>query len=73
MKEDAIVVSIEDNGSGFLTKFPLFEPFHSTDPDSTGLGLTTVKELIEAHGGIVLASSSAMGGACIKMYIPLRR
>ncbi len=46
-----IHIEIQDNGPGFQTGFPVFEPFHSTDPSSTGLGLATVKELIEAHGG----------------------
>lgn len=66
-----VKIQIEDNGPGFLPGFPLFEPFNSTDPQSTGLGLSTVKELIEKHGGTVMAGKSPLGGACIECIIPL--
>ena len=66
-----VKIQIEDNGPGFLPGFPLFEPFNSTDPQSTGLGLSTVKELIEKHGGTVMAGKSSLGGACIECIIPL--
>lgn len=67
----AVLVKIEDTGSGFPPKFPVFEPFNSTDPQSTGLGLATVKELVEKHGGVIVAHSSPLGGACIEFTIPV--
>jgi signal transduction histidine kinase len=66
-----IEVKISDSGPGFPPLFPVFEPFQSTDPQSTGLGLATVKELIEAHGGSVSASSGGRAGAVIILEIPL--
>jgi signal transduction histidine kinase len=66
-----VVIRIEDNGPGFLPSFPLFEPFNSTDPQSTGLGLSTVKELIEKHGGGITTGKSSLGGACIVCTMPL--
>lgn len=64
-------IKIEDNGPGFLPSFPLFEPFNSTDPQSTGLGLSTVKELIEQHGGNITTKKSSLGGACIECTMPI--
>lgn len=66
-----VTVEIEDNGPGFPPNFPIFEPFASTDPQSTGLGLSTVKELIEKHGGTIQADKSMLGGACIKITLPI--
>lgn len=62
-------ISIIDDGPGFQPGFPVFEPFHSTDPGSTGLGLATVRELIEAHDGRV--SLHRGGGAHIEIDMPI--
>jgi signal transduction histidine kinase len=64
------LIEIADNGPGFPANFPIFEPFQSTDPQSTGLGLATVKELIEAHNGTIEASHSVAGGAYIGITLP---
>lgn len=65
-----VVVRIEDDGPGFPPQFPVFEPFHSTNPQSSGLGLTTVKELVEQHGGKIQTCESSLGGACLEIRIP---
>lgn len=64
-----IHIAIQDNGPGFQPGFPVFEPFHSTDPSSTGLGLATVKELIEAHGGHIWMTPCE--GSRIEMELPV--
>ena len=61
-----IVIEISDTGPGFPTNFPLFEPFQSTDPQSTGLGLATVKELVEAHRGKIVPLTNPDGRAIIR-------
>ena len=66
---DEVLVIVEDSGPGFPPNFPIFEPFNSTDPQSTGLGLSTVKELVEKHGGEIIARSSPLGGACVEFSI----
>jgi len=64
-----IYIAMQDNGPGFPIGFPVFEPFHSTDPSSTGLGLATVKELIVAHGGNIWMTRGE--GSCIEMEFPV--
>ena len=65
----SVHVTITDNGPGFQPNFPLFEPFYSTNPDSMGLGLATVKELIEAHKGSI-QTQAVNNGASIRIEIP---
>ena|ERR1035437_4745187 len=64
-----VVIDVLDNGSGFSKDFPVFEPFQSTDPQGTGLGLATVKELIDAHGGLIEAFNETTGGAHIRITL----
>lgn len=49
----AIRLSIIDNGPGFSSKLltRAFEPYITTKPRGTGLGLPMVKKIVEEHGG----------------------
>ena len=67
-----VLIRIEDNGPGFPSNFPVFAPFNSTDPQHTGLGLATVKENLEAHGGTVrLRENDGIPGACFELTLPV--
>ena len=52
---EAIRVMILDDGPGLTSEAldHLFEPFFSTKPQGTGLGLSMVKQIVEAQGGRV--------------------
>ena len=69
---NAVIVLFEDDGPGFPPEFPIFRPFVTTDPRGTGLGLATVKEVVEAHGGTIEAGNSAEAGAFILIRLPLK-
>jgi signal transduction histidine kinase len=66
---EAIVLTVSDNGIGIMAEaLPrIFEPFvqdqHAVvfDGAGLGLGLTVVRELVDAHGGSVVASSAGRG------------
>lgn len=67
-----LLVAIYDDGPGFPSDFPVFEPFQTTNTNSTGLGLATVKELVEAHGGQIRSvPHCSLGGACVEFELPL--
>lgn len=54
-KEKTLVMTIEDNGTGFPEHIlaHAFEPYITTKETGTGLGLPMVKKIIEEHGGWV--------------------
>jgi len=54
---DRLVLSVVDTGHGVPedVREQLFEPFVTTRPDGTGLGLAVVREIAEAHGGAACA------------------
>lgn len=69
-----IVCSVQDNGAGIPLEMlaRVFDKL-ATDPekDGTGLGLTIVKQIIEAHGGTVTAESEHGAGATFQFTLPL--
>jgi len=59
---------VADDGSGLPEgRDDLFEPGVSTRTDGTGLGLTIVRDLVEAHGWAVAATESEAGGTRVEI------
>ncbi|HEV3094241.1 MAG TPA: ATP-binding protein [Solirubrobacteraceae bacterium] len=73
-----IELAVEDNGPGIAPeqRERVFDRFHRTDSardrasGGTGLGLAIVRAIAEAHGGSVVAASSAEGGARVAFELP---
>jgi signal transduction histidine kinase len=67
-----ITIRFEDNGPGIppdqMTR--LFQPFHTTKPGGTGLGLALVHRVIEAHGGEVRVDGRRSLGAAFTIALP---
>lgn len=72
--EDEIRVSVEDRGPGLATETAgrIFEPFFSTKPEGTGMGLAICRSIIESHDGRIWAMESASGGAIFQFTIRVR-
>lgn len=53
------VISISDNGSGIdQSEFPnLFQPFYTTKPGGSGVGLSLSRQIVRSHGGDLLLQS----------------
>ena len=49
----------------------LFEPFSTTKPGGTGLGLAASLEIARAHGGDLIALSSVAAGASFVLRLPI--
>jgi nitrogen fixation/metabolism regulation signal transduction histidine kinase len=65
-------VTITDNGAGFPEALMkrAFEPYVTTKPKGTGLGLVIVKKIVEEHGGSVGISNVAPHGARVTLTFP---
>ncbi|MCX7966156.1 MAG: PAS domain S-box protein, partial [Syntrophorhabdaceae bacterium] len=69
-----IQIFISDNGPGVSPEYLpfIFDPFFSVKKKGTGLGLTNVKRIIEAHNGSVTASLKKPKGMCFNITLPLK-
>jgi nitrogen fixation/metabolism regulation signal transduction histidine kinase len=66
-----VVLMIADNGAGFPPEIMAnaFEPYVTTKPKGTGLGLPIVKKIIEEHGGKISLANRETGGAEIRITL----
>jgi signal transduction histidine kinase len=71
LKPDEIVIAVEDHGVGIPPESAkkIFEPFFSTKPHGTGLGLALCRSIVEAHDGHLWAGNSAQGGAVFQFTL----
>ncbi|HEY4243235.1 MAG TPA: protoglobin domain-containing protein [Kofleriaceae bacterium] len=68
-----LVIRVRDRGPGIAPEIRrrVFEPFFSTKPMGTGMGLAVVDALVSQHGGaIALVSDHA--GTCAEVRLPAR-
>ena len=66
-----ILVAVEDHGPGIAPEIAarMFEPFFSTKPQGTGMGLAICRGIIEAHDGKIWAENSVRGGATLQFTV----
>ena len=67
----AVELSVADNGPGVPpdARATMWDPFVSTKPGGSGLGLPTVRKIVEAHGGRVHCESGP-GGTTFRIALP---
>lgn len=69
------LLEVRDDGEGITSEHQeqIFEPFFSTRDDGigTGLGLSTVKGIVERAGGHVCVESGGDGGATFRVFLPI--
>jgi len=74
--KQAVRLAVEDNGPGFAANIlrRAFEPYVTTKPSGTGLGLAMVRKIVEEHGArIELNNRSVAAGGGASVTIVFRR
>ncbi|MDJ0942734.1 MAG: ATP-binding protein [Kiloniellales bacterium] len=73
--EDHFEILVLDNGPGIApeTLSQVFEPLFSTKSGAVGLGLPTVKQIMEQHGGGVEVTSTQGSGTQVRLWMPIKQ
>ena len=68
-----VILIFKDNGRGIQKDHlnRIYEPFFTGHLGGTGLGLTIVKKIIEAHGGDIHIESESHKGTTVKVRLPI--
>jgi signal transduction histidine kinase len=69
---DGVVLRVRDDGPGIpeAVQQRIFEPFFTTRAEGTGMGLATVRKLVERQGGRVDLEASGPEGTCFRLWLP---
>jgi two-component system sensor histidine kinase HydH len=72
LQKDNLCVNVTDTGVG-IEKMDLpriYDPYFTSKPAGTGLGLAVVQKIMEAHGGKVEVESNAGVGTKVRLHFP---
>ncbi len=72
LRDGAVELRVADTGTGIAVadRAHLFEPFFTTRPDGTGLGLALCREIVLRHGGRI-ELEPADAGTAFRVLLPL--
>ncbi|PCJ21918.1 MAG: PAS domain-containing sensor histidine kinase [Gammaproteobacteria bacterium] len=70
-----LLLHVSDNGPGISDhdKSKIMEPFFTTKSTGTGLGLSVVRAIVRAHGGVFSLNPQVRTGAGFIIQLPLRQ
>ena len=72
LRDQQVMLDIIDTGEGMTpeTQSKMFDAFYSTKSDGSGLGLPTVRKIIEAHRGSIICESELGQGTRFSISLP---
>jgi signal transduction histidine kinase len=73
-RDGGLVLSVVDDGPGMQRDVlaRATEPFVTTKPDGTGMGLAIARAVIGEEGGALRMANGQGGGLCVEMIFPAR-
>jgi PAS domain S-box-containing protein len=71
--EGQLFISISDTGVGLPAESSdrIFDAFHTTKPQGTGMGLAITRSILESHGGRIWATPNRGAGATFHFTLPV--
>ena len=71
--EGHLVISISDTGEGLPVENTerIFDAFHTTKPQGTGMGLAITRSIVESYGGRIWATANKGAGATFHFTLPI--
>ena len=68
-----LVVEVADTGPGMAPDLTdrIFNPFFTTKPQGSGLGLAVVRKIVDAHEGRIDVTSAVNQGTCFTVTLPV--
>jgi signal transduction histidine kinase len=68
-----VAIEVHDEGPGISEDDleRIFSPFFTTKPQGTGLGLSIVRKVVDAHDGIIEATSALGRGTTFRVTLPV--
>ncbi len=72
---DQVELAVSDTGKGMESEVieQIFDPFYTTKQRGTGIGLYTVRSIVESHGGTVEVESRIGEGTTFRIRWPARK
>ncbi len=72
---EAVMLEVQDDGPGVPPEVQerLFDPFYSTKPEGSGLGLSIAQRIMDKHGGALEFETEVGKGALFRIILPLYR
>lgn len=67
-----VLVTVADQGTGIAPEHlsQVFDPYFTTKPQGSGLGLATVRAIVKNHFGNIAVESTSGGGATFRVLLP---
>ena len=71
--ESQLVISFIDTGHGIAAEQigRIFEPYFTTKPTGSGLGLMIVQRIVREHGGTIDVESNPARGTTVRLKLPI--